>query len=151
MHARLRYATIAQREGEVVKYGHRVVHHRELEHLSDVTFSGWLQGNLAIIEQDRAAGDIADPGPGDLADTAGADQHVGGNVGNRRDHVQIPTPLADQFMGRSERHCVFQRRPQHDLAAVLDEFRNSIMDARQLLTVNGSSPQGLKMSNCGAF
>ena len=96
-------------------------------------------GGPAII-MPHTARYIADPGTRHLRHTARANQHIGGNIRYRRDHIQPAPALADQFMGCGKRHSVLQRRPQHDLTAVLYEFGNGIMDARQLLTVDGSSP-----------
>ena len=49
-------AAIAQREGEIVVDGHRVVDDRELEHLRDVALLGRGVGDVALVEEDAALG-----------------------------------------------------------------------------------------------
>ena len=53
---RFRHAAIAQRKGQIVAHGHRVIDHRELEHLCNVAPVRWQLGDVVVIEQDFALG-----------------------------------------------------------------------------------------------
>ncbi len=50
----------------------------------------------------HAAGDVADPGTGDLGNAACPDQHVSGDIRNWRDHMQFASALTDQLVCRRE-------------------------------------------------
>ena len=52
LHLRLADAAVAQRKGEVVEHGHRVVDHGELEDLCDVSLCGRQPGDVAPVEED---------------------------------------------------------------------------------------------------
>ena len=49
-------AAVAQREGEVVVDGHRVVDDRELEDLGDVALGRRQAGDVAVVEEHAALG-----------------------------------------------------------------------------------------------
>ena len=48
------HAAIAQREGEILVDGHRVVNDRELKHLGDVALFRWQVRDIPAIEQHAA-------------------------------------------------------------------------------------------------
>ena len=78
-------AAVAEREGEIVVDGHRVVDDRELEHLGDVALDRRQAGHVAVVEEhaalgrhDQARDDVEQRG---LAAAGGAEQRVGAAVG----------------------------------------------------------------------
>ena len=52
---------VAQREGKIVAHGHRVVDHRELEHLRDVALGGGGVGHVHIVKQDATLRRLQQP------------------------------------------------------------------------------------------
>ncbi len=75
---------IAQREGEIVVNGHRVVDDRELEHLGDVAILGRQVGDILAVEQDLAFGRLQQAGNDvekrGLAAAGRAEQRIGAAV-----------------------------------------------------------------------
>ena len=61
---------------------------------------------------------VADPGGHDVADTAGGDQLIEADVGDRPDEGQVAAALSDQLVGGGERDEALERRPERDAGAV---------------------------------
>src|SRR5690606_4771641 len=87
-HARIhlggRQAPVAQREGEVVVDGHRVVDDRELEHLRDVARHRRRPGDVGAVEQHPPLGGVDQAGDDveqrRLAASRGTEQGIGAAV-----------------------------------------------------------------------
>ncbi len=78
------HAAVAEREGEVLAHGHRVVDDRELEDLGDVALLGGEVGHVAVAEEhlalrgaEQAGDDVEQRG---LAAARGAEEGVGAAV-----------------------------------------------------------------------
>jgi hypothetical protein len=95
----------------------------------------------------HAARNVPDPGAGDLSDASTTNQHVGEDIGHRRDHVEAPAALANDFVHGGKRDAVFQGGAEDDVSAVRHKFGDRVLQAQELVLHDCATPWGERNRN----
>jgi DNA-binding FrmR family transcriptional regulator len=96
-----RHAAVAQREGQVLRHGHRVVDHRKLEHLGDVALLRRARGHVDAVVPDAALRGL---------DEARHDVEQRGLAAARRAQQRVGAAVLERHLQRQQRVVVVRLR-----------------------------------------